>query len=226
MKEENEKNNALISIIILTRNGLSYTKLCIDSILENTELNYEFIFVDNGSNDGTVQYLSTVKNARIIANKENKGFSGGCNQGLKIARGKYIVLLNNDTIVTNGWLTRMVWWLEKDPTIGVVGPRSNMVLPEQSINPEQYKASSSLQIEKFATKWSKERAQTGNEISRISGFCMFFRKELIDKIGGFDPRFFQGTLRILTLVFGLGLAGRNFGSQTMFLSITLAIVHL
>lgn len=192
MKEENEKNNALISIIILTRNGLSYTKLCIDSILENTELNYEFIFVDNGSNDGTVQYLSTVKNARIIANKENKGFSGGCNQGLKIARGKFIVLLNNDTIVTNGWLTRMVWWLEKDPTIGVVGPRSNMVLPEQSINPEQYKASSSLQIEKFATKWSKERAQTGNEISRISGFCMFFRKELIDKIGGFDPRFFPG----------------------------------
>jgi GT2 family glycosyltransferase len=192
MKEENEKNNALISIIILTRNGLSYTKLCIDSILENTELNYEFIFVDNGSNDGTVQYLSTVKNARIIANKENKGFSGGCNQGLKIARGKFIVLLNNDTIVTNGWLTRMVWWLEKDPTIGVVGPRSNMVLPEQSINPEQYKASSSLQIEKFATKWSKERAQTGNEISRTSGFCMFFRKELIDMIGGFDPRFFPG----------------------------------
>jgi GT2 family glycosyltransferase len=182
----------LISIIILTRNGLHYTKLCIESIVRNTEPNYEFIFIDNGSTDGTVQYLKTVQNSTIITNKENKGFAGGCNQGLKIARGKFIVLLNNDTVVPIGWLSRMIWWLEKDPAIGIVGPKSNMVLSEQAIQPVAYNPRNLEQIEQFAAQWSKKWFRTGYKVSRISGFCMVFRKELVDIIGGFDQRFFPG----------------------------------
>ncbi|WP_318153107.1 glycosyltransferase family 2 protein [Metabacillus arenae] len=185
-------NNPLFSIIILTRNGLNLTKLCIESILKNTEPNYELIFIDNASNDGTVQYLKNVKNSLIITNKENKGFSGGCNQGLKIASGKFIVLLNNDTIVPREWLKKMKDWLEKDPSIGIVGPRSNMVLPDQAISPHLYKAKTKKQIEQFAAEWSEKWRQTGYEVKRISGFCMVFRKELIEKIGGLDQRFFPG----------------------------------
>lgn len=190
MKKKSE--DPLVSIIILTRNGLRFTKSCVNSVIKNTGQKYEFIFIDNASSDGTIPYLKTVQNARLIMNKENKGFAAGCNQGLNIARGKFIVLLNNDTIVPKGWLSRMIWWLEKDPSIGIVGPKSNRVMSEQRIKTKLYKPKTLKQIEQFAENWRRNKPQTGYEVKLISGFCMVFRKELVDQIGGFDQRFFPG----------------------------------
>lgn len=198
-----------VSIIILTRNGLEYTKLCITSIQNNTDENYELIFVDNDSKDGTAQYLKTVKNSTTIENKVNRGFAGGCNQGLKIARGKYIVLLNNDTVVTKGWLTKMISWLKQDPSIGIVGPRSNRVLHEQWIRPEPYHANTLEEIEQFARIWSKKVAQKGYLASKISGLCMVFRRELINRIGGFDERFFPGNFEDVDFSIRTRISGKK-----------------
>ncbi|PRS36427.1 glycosyltransferase family 2 protein [Bacillus sp. RJGP41] len=180
----------LTSIIILTRNGLPFTKECISSIFRHTKENFELILVDNGSKDGTLEFLKTLPYTKVIANKKNKGFSGGCNQGITIARGENIVLLNNDTVVTNEWLCRLLWQLNKDPSIGIVGPRSNNVVSHQAITQTPYKNMD--QMQKFANEWTQKHDQQGYEVDYLSGLCMIFKRSLIDKIGGLDERFSPG----------------------------------
>ncbi|ASS96797.1 glycosyltransferase family 2 protein [Peribacillus simplex] len=180
----------LTSIIILTRNGLAFTKECISSIFRHTKENFELILVDNGSTDGTVEFLKTLPNSKVIANKKNKGFSGGCNQGITIARGENIVLLNNDTVVTNEWLCRLLCQLNKNPSIGIVGPRSNNIVSHQAIIPAPYKTMD--QMQKFASEWTQMHDQQGYEVDYLSGLCMIFKRSLIDMIGGLDERFSPG----------------------------------
>ncbi|MGE6610559.1 glycosyltransferase family 2 protein [Peribacillus sp. NPDC076916] len=180
----------LISIIILTRNGLPFTKECISSIFRHTKENFELILVDNGSTDGTLEFLKTLPNSKVIANKQNKGFSGGCNQAFTFARGDCIVLLNNDTVVTNEWLYRLLQQLNKNPSIGIVGPRSNNVVSHQAITPAPYKTIN--QMQKFANEWAQTHDQQGYEVDYLSGLCMIFKRSLIDMIGGLDERFSPG----------------------------------
>src|SRR5262249_39927341 len=101
------------TIIIITYNNLALTKLCIESILRNTEyLNYEVVVVDNKSTDGTPAYLQELaalqQNLRLILNDQNHGFARANNQGIQSATGDYLVLLNNDTVVSPGWLSRLL----------------------------------------------------------------------------------------------------------------------
>ncbi|MBT2710425.1 glycosyltransferase family 2 protein [Bacillus sp. ISL-47] len=201
------KNNPLTSIIILTHNGLRYTRRCINSILTHTKANYELIIVDNASTDRTVKYLQSVQNVRVIANQHNKGFSGGCNQGLRIASGEYIVLLNNDTVVTEGWLSRLIAWLESNKQIGIVGPRSNFVLPLQAIPKAPYK--SMKKMHDFAAQWVKGHKNQGFSVDYLSGFCMAFRKELIQHIGGLDERFNPGYFEDTDFCLRTSIAGKK-----------------
>jgi GT2 family glycosyltransferase len=184
------ENTPLTSIIILTHNALRFTRECIFSIFQYTKENYELILIDNGSTDGTIEFLKSLPKVRMIANQQNKGFSGGCNQGISIAKGENIVLLNNDTVVTEGWLTRLLWWLNHDHSIGIVGPRSNLIVPHQAINPVPYRKIEQMHI--FAAEWSKNHDKQGYEVDYLSGLCMAFKKSLTDRIGGFDEQFFPG----------------------------------
>lgn len=156
----------------------------------NTDGNFELILVDNGSTDGTLEFLKNLPKTTVIANKTNKGFSGGCNQGLKVAKGENIVLLNNDTVVTKQWLSRLIWWLNNNPPIGIVGPRSNIVVSHQAIIPVPYKTMDEMQ--NFAMDWTTKHDRQGYEVDHLSGLCMVFKRNLIDMIGGLDERFYPG----------------------------------
>jgi GT2 family glycosyltransferase len=180
----------LTTIIILTYNGLSFTKQCISSILQYTKGNFELIFIDNGSTDGSVEFLTSVPNAKVVKNSENRGFSGGCNQGISKARGENIILLNNDTVVSEGWLERLLYWLNSNGDIGIVGPKSNFISEQQRIMPVPYKSID--QMEKFAAEWAENHPKQGYLADQLSGMCMIFKKTLTDTIGGFDERFFPG----------------------------------
>ena len=85
---------------MLTYNALDYTKKCVNSILKNTSFPYEIIFIDNASTDGSVKYLDQICNEfdhlSLVKNNTNRGFAAGNNQGVKEAKGKYVLLLNND----------------------------------------------------------------------------------------------------------------------------------
>ncbi len=127
----------LTSIVILTCNALKYTQECVASIEKFTPEAHEIIFVDNNSIDGTVKWLNKLakENARykLIQNSENMGFAKGCNQGIEVASGEYILLLNNDVVVTEEWLSGMLECLNSSPDIGIVGPMTNNISGLQQI---------------------------------------------------------------------------------------------
>ncbi|WP_346895285.1 glycosyltransferase [Clostridium sp. UBA7503] len=178
------------SIIILTYNNLDYNKICIESIRKYTKNNnYEIIVVDNNSKDGTVEWLKEQKDIKVIYNKENLGFPKGCNQGINIANGEEILLLNNDTIVAPGWLENLKECLYSSEYIGAVGPVTNSCPNYQSI-PISY-ASVEEMIE-FAEKYNYSEPKKWEERLRLIGYCMLIKKEVIDKVGLLDEIFTPG----------------------------------
>ena len=179
----------LTSIIILTHDQLPYTRQCLESIRLRTLAPYELIVVDNGSQDGTVEYLRQQRDVRLLANDHNLGFPAGCNQGIHAARGEQVLLLNNDVVVTTGWLERMLAALTSDPAVGLVGPSSNYVSGSQQIDVPYPDLT---QLDGFAWHWGQAHAGQWLETDRLVGFCLLFRRELVHKIGLLDERFGVG----------------------------------
>lgn len=176
----------LTSVVILTHNQLDYTRQCLDSIRRYTDEPYELIVVDNGSTDGTVDYLASQPDVKLIANASNRGFPAGANQGMHAASGQQILLLNNDCVVTTGWLRRLLESLARDPRIALVGPCSNHVSGAQQI-PVNYDTLAGL--EDFAWDWAQAHDGQLEETCRLVGFCFLLRRELLDQIGFLDERF-------------------------------------
>lgn len=178
------------SIVILTHNKLDYTKQCIESIRQYTrEGSYEIIVVDNHSTDGTVEWLQSQKDIRTIFNNENVGFPKGCNQGIQIATGENILLLNNDVVVTKYWLDHLLACLYSADDIGAVGPVTNSAAYYSAI-PVSY--SSIDEMHAFASQHNILDPSKWEERLILIGFCMVIKKEAIDKIGLLDEHFTPG----------------------------------
>jgi GT2 family glycosyltransferase/tetratricopeptide (TPR) repeat protein len=199
----------LVSIVILAHNQLHDTQHCLASIERHTPLAHELILVDNGSTDGTSQffrhYAAKHSHVRVILNRANLGFSAGNNQGLSCARGDALLLLNNDTVVTPGWLEAMLNHLDLYPDCGLIGPVSNCVSGPQLVSTAHY--SSLDQLPKFATQWSATHAGQSIEAGRLVGFCLLLRRAVLDKIGGLDSQFGSGNFEDDDFCIRAGLAG-------------------
>ncbi len=197
------------SIIILAHNQLEHTRLCLDSIRAHTPLPHELILVDNASTDGTLQYFHSLaaqqNNVVVIRNSLNLGFAAGNNQGLAIAKGDCVVLLNNDTVVTEGWLEKMLAALQRHPDTGIVGPMTNYVAGPQLIADIAYPGLAELP--KFAAEWSRSHAGQTQDINRVVGFCLLARRSVIDRIGGLDEQFGSGNFEDDDFCLRAGLAG-------------------
>lgn len=184
----------LVSILILVLNQLDHTRRCLESIGECTPEPHEIIVVDNGSTDGTAAWLDSYANdkphVRIIRNATNQGFAAGNNQALALARGEFVLLLNNDTLVTHGWLREMLGICAQHPRTGIVGPRSNRVAGPQLVENPGYRTPADLPV--FASDWTRRHAGQSRPIARVIGFCLLARKAVIDRIGGLDDRFGTG----------------------------------
>ena len=180
----------LTSIVIPAWDGLPHTIACLESIGCHTPEKHEVIVVNNGSTDGTREWLEARPDIKAIHNETNLGFPVACNQGMKAARGDQIVLLNNDTIVTPGWLRRMIEAMNTAPDIGLVGPRSNSVSGPQQIAQVGYNALTEL--DGWAWEWGKRRRGEVMPVSRLVGFCLLIRQEVIEQVGVFDERFGLG----------------------------------
>ena len=126
-----------VSIVVITRDNFVFSKLCLESVVANTDYpNYELIVVDNGSTNELLTYLDQLADrlpfVRVFQNERNLGFAVATNQGLSQADGDRFVLLNNDTIVPPGWLTPLIRRLD-DPQVGAVGPVTNRIGNEAQI---------------------------------------------------------------------------------------------
>jgi GT2 family glycosyltransferase len=119
-----------VSIILLNYNGKQFNKACIQSLLTQSYQNFEIIFTDNASQDGSVEEVEHIFSKeieqikiKIVRNKINYGFAEGNNKGIVHAHSNsiYICLLNNDTIVEKDWLKELIVGIQSDPKLGVVG---------------------------------------------------------------------------------------------------------
>lgn len=203
------------SIIVLTYNQLALTKQCLESIWKHTNNDcIEVIVIDNGSHDGTRDYLKQITSIKAIFNKTNEGFAKACNQGLEVASGDNILFLNNDTVVTNQWLEPMIKLLYQDDKIGMVGPVSNYVSGPQQV-PVDY--TNIEGIEDFSRLYCLQQQGRSKAVLRLVGFCLLVKKKVLDEVGGFDERFVGGSfedddlsLRVLQAGYQLKIALDSF----------------
>ena len=180
----------LASIIVVTYNGLAMSKLCLDSVIRNTDHpNYEIVVVDNHSSDGTPAYLQRLASqndhVKIVLNPENRGFPTAVNQGISASSGDRLVILNNDTIVSRGWLSRLLRHLD-NPAIGLVGPVTNFAGNEARISAD-YRTLGEMEI--FAEEWMRTNCGQIADIHMLAMFCLAMRRETYDRIGPLDEQF-------------------------------------
>ncbi|HPJ17013.1 MAG TPA: glycosyltransferase [Candidatus Woesebacteria bacterium] len=171
-----------VSIIILSYHHPDLIKQTLDSIFNNSFYpNIEVIVVDNNSDQSTVKLLKTYKNIKLILNKTNYGFAKGNNIGLEIATGDYLIVLNNDVVVTPGWISRLLYHVQK-PGVGLVGPVTNSIGNEAKIDYDLTNYS-----EYTSSHWGETL-----EVKNIAAFCWIMSKNTYQTIGNFDEIFGKG----------------------------------
>jgi GT2 family glycosyltransferase len=179
-----------VSIIIVTYKNLELSQLCLESLLRNTtHPDYELIVVDNDSRDGTANYLRYMQERheriKVIINDDNRGFAAANNQGLAIATGQDLVLLNNDTVTPRGWLAPLLKHLRYSG-IGLVGPVTNFVGNEAKIEVPYNKVE---EMEAFAREHMRAHAGQVFDIGVLAMFCVAMRREVYEQVGPLDETF-------------------------------------
>ena len=216
----------IVSIIVLTYNQLNYTKQCLNSIVSQTTIPYELIVVDNASSDETDYCLIEFKrqiarkkrnqlptnyctNVEIILNGDNKGFAAGNNVGIAQSQGEYVLLLNNDVVVTQNWLEQLLLVAEQDDTIGILGPVTNYISGWQLVNQVNYDTNSLEGLDRFANEWRATNQGSIINSWRVVGFCMLIKRSVINKIGGLDTRYGLGNFEDDDFCIRAAIAGFN-----------------
>jgi GT2 family glycosyltransferase len=183
------------SVVVVTYGGLPFTKLCLETVLAHGgEVEFELVVVDNGSGDGTPEYLTRLSRedarVRVLLNGRNAGFAVACNQGLSLAGGDHLVLLNNDTMVPPGWLEKLVPHLG-NPEVGLVGPVTNRIGNEAEVEVDYRTWGGFLQ---FAARRAEKHAGDWIELRSPAMFCLAMRRQTYLHLGGLDERYEVGLL--------------------------------
>lgn len=176
----------LTSVVMPNLNGFPHVKEALNSLRRNTAGNYELIVVDNGSTDGSLEWLRQQKNVRLMEMGRNVGAPAARNRALENVRGDAVLFTDNDVIFTPGWHEHLLAHLHAWPDIGIVGPMSDYVSGGQKSNllPGPNKS-----LDDFAKSFHESRAGEHDYTSRLILFFMLCRRELIDQIGGIDERY-------------------------------------
>ncbi len=175
----------LCDIIIPIWNQPELTKRCLESVAASTR-QVRLILVDNGSRPPTRELLERFARegglpARILRNERNLGFIRAANQGIRAATSPWVCLLNNDTVVTQGWLQEMIRVAQANPKIGLLNPTSNSLGFDAGRMP----------LDEFARGLKAQSGQWA-ELSVALGFCLLARRDLFDRIGLLDESFGMG----------------------------------
>jgi len=201
----------MTSIILLCRNQWSVTKRCLDSVRSHTKSgSYELLVYDNDSTDKTWEHLQRLAcnwpELKPTRNKKNFSFARAVNMGMRAAKGRAIMWLNSDTVVTPGWLEGLNRVLDADERIGGVGPYTDNMAPPYQIS-------------------KKFKPKPNRDLDFLGGFCFLVRKEAVESVGLLDERFEWGwedmdyCLRLRHGHWRLRLAGSVFvshdGGRTM-----------
>lgn len=190
-----------VSIVVCVHNALSDVGECLCSLWENRTFPYEIILIDDGSEGETRDYLTEFAartKCKLHRNEEAIGYTKSANIGLKLSQADFVVLLNSDTIVTSGWIEKMLMCFEKNPDTGIVSPFSNAAT-YQSI-PETRDAVSGdwkinvlgdgITVEMMALIVEKASIRKYPKVAALNGFCFMIKRAVLDKIGYLDEENF------------------------------------
>lgn len=194
-----------LSIIIISYNTKDITKNCLNSIfqsLKNSKLTYEVIVVDNASNDGSQTQISKLKsqnqnlNLKTIFNTRNIGFAKANNQGVKIARGKYLLLLNSDILVLNNAIEKLLnFYKQNEKMFNFLGGKllNKDLTPQPSCGPMYSIPMVFAHLFLKGDYWGLTRYSPNKvkEVDWVSGACILTTKKIFQKLGGFDENIFM-----------------------------------
>jgi len=192
------QDNSHVSIIILNYNGIEWTVPLVRSIYRKTSYPYEIIIIDNVSDEENQMKLEELTEEKlpiqltVIFQSERTAVGRAWNEGIRRTKSKYVLLLNNDMlIIEDYWLTRLVRIAESDPRIGVVG--CNLLFPDGKI---QHVGGSPITQGIFHPHYGEPLDGRFNDVRDcdwVTGAALLIKREVIDKIGGFDhKRFYSG----------------------------------
>ena len=184
----------LVSIVVVTFGNRELNARCLESLFACADWpRFEVIVVDNGSTDGTVEDLRRLASSNpavtVIENAGNAGFAAANNQGLRAARGDVLVMLNNDTVVTRGWLAPLVRRLRADPGTGMIGPSTNSIGNEAKVDAGY---SDIADLPRGAAAFVRAHDGETFPIPVLAMFCVAMRRDVWERVGPLDERFGLG----------------------------------
>ncbi len=190
MAQLNSDSLNLVSVIVVNWNGRSYLPECLSALSRQTYSPYEIIFVDNGSTDGSVDFVvKKFPHIKLIELSENQGFAGGNIKGWECSRGEFIALLNNDTQVDENWLENLIKPMGMDSSVGICASK---LLVESTGKIDS--AGECLSTWAVGFKRGFGRESNGyTEQEGVFGACAaasLYRREMIEDIGFLDEDFF------------------------------------
>lgn len=185
-----------MSVIILNYNGRSLSEPCLASVLNTEYSNFEVIFVDNGSTDGSVEFIKKRfsdylnNKLKLIINPKNLGFAEGNNIGAKHAAGKYLAFLNNDVEVEPSWLKELVSAEEADQEVAVTQSKLLMADRKHFDSAGDILSSNGSLYQRGRLEEDLGQYDTPEEIFSARGAAMLIRRKTFDEVEGFDAKFF------------------------------------
>ena len=185
---------------MLTYNKLAVSKICIPTLLKSSYRHWELIVVDNGSNDDTVKWLKELKELysqqniplEIITNSTNVGCSTARNQGAAIAKGDYFIFLDNDVAIrTVKWMEKLLECFNKNPKIGITGPKLVYPIPPYNIQCAGVSISPSGRplFRGRGLPINTPQFNTNTFVHAVISACLMVKAELFRKVSGFDEMF-------------------------------------
>ena len=192
-----------VSIVILTWNSVPEIEACLASLAEGVTLSHEVIVVDNGSQDQTCRLVQkTWPTVRLVRNPQNRGVAPARNQGIRLAGGEYIVILDDDTVVQPRALDCLVGYMDAQPEVGLCGPRLTTAEGELQLSCRRFPTL----VDKLARRLPSAAAQrmtraaemadwdhrTIRAVDYVIGACQVIRHRALHEVGLFDERIFYG----------------------------------
>jgi GT2 family glycosyltransferase/glycosyltransferase involved in cell wall biosynthesis len=197
-----------VSIVVPVYNKIAYTVACLRSLAQHADPTpFEVIVVDDGSSDATREQLAQIEGVRTVRNAQNLGFVGSCNAGAAQARGEFVFFLNNDTVVTHDWLGALLRCFEQESDAGLVG--SKLVYPDgrlQEAGGIVFRDGSGWNYGRFGDP-ADPSYNFRREVDYCSGAAILIRRELFERLGGFDSRYAPAYYEDTDLAFGVRAAG-------------------